>query len=388
MADAGALTGAVLVARGDTVLYQGAFGPADPSRGIPWTVSTPSAVASIAKPFTIIMIYQLMEAGRLRLTDTVVRWVPELPEAGRITIGMLMSHRAGIRHRVTTTADEQVPQTPATMMPRIAASSLLFEPGSQRAYSSMGYVVLARILELVTGKAYHQLLRELVLEPAGAIHSADAGDPAGFDAGAVPFQRIAADHLPGTIGEFSFLTGAGGLWSTNWDLRLVFRRLLAGGFGTAARARLVPSAAPTVWNGWTGGYRAVLQYDPRTGVLVSLTTNQMTGAGDLAIAGLGRLALGEEVASPVLPAPRVVELGDGVRRQIEGPYLMGPEQQVPLQFRNASLAQLGDYLLLPTSDSTLFSIPDYAEVRLVRGADGRVTALQWGAQGPRFNRPP
>ena len=73
MAEAGALSGVVLLARGDTVLYQGAFGWADRPGGRPMTVNTPSAVASISKPLTGIIVAGLVAQGRLSLDDRLNR---------------------------------------------------------------------------------------------------------------------------------------------------------------------------------------------------------------------------------------------------------------------------------------------------------------------------
>jgi CubicO group peptidase (beta-lactamase class C family) len=223
IADAGALSGIVLLARNDTVLYHAAFGWADRPGGTPMTITTPIAVASISKPLTGIVIATLVEQGRLALTDPLARWLPEFPSASRITIDLLMSHRAGVRHRVTTADQERQPRTAAQMVPLIAAQPLLFEPGSRRNYSSMGYVVLARVLELASGAPYGQLLDEIVLGPAGTIAS--------FDATRMESVKPARSFFMGGDGliaraqrDLSFLVGAGSLYSTPSDLFAVFER--------------------------------------------------------------------------------------------------------------------------------------------------------------------
>jgi hypothetical protein len=73
-------------------------------------------------------------------------------------------------------------------------------------------------------------------------------------------------------------------------------------------------------------------------------------------------------------------------RRASGRYEFQPGLLTPLEFASARTAFAGDYLLLPTSDTTFFSVPDYAEVRVTRNPDGTVSGLQWGAGGPMFPR--
>ena len=76
------ISGTVLVARGDEILYHKAFGEGN-------TTDTPFPVASLTKPLTIIMAMGMVEAGRLALTDTIGRWLTGFPRSDRITVQFL-----------------------------------------------------------------------------------------------------------------------------------------------------------------------------------------------------------------------------------------------------------------------------------------------------------
>ena len=382
---AGALSGSVLLARGDTILYQGAFGWADRPGGRKLTVETPIAVASILKPLTSSMSLILVGQGKLSLEDRVSKWFPLFPSADQISVEFLMSHRSGIQHRISRTGYDYEAQTASSMVPMIAAESLLFAPGKRRVYSSMGYVVLARILELASGKPYSQLLDELILAPAGARNSFDATRPGTLPFHAMPYFQGPDGEIRRPARNLSFIEGAGSLYSTPADLFAIFSMMDRGGYGSAARERQIRPAF--AWTGLTDGFRAVLQRDS-TGVVMIFATNFVNGSGDWILRDLPRIARGETITAPATPTPGVVSLRPEAMRALGGSYGFAPGLWTALEFVSPKAAFAGDYLLLPTSDSTLFSVTDYAVIRAERGTDGRVTGLRWGDGNLVFPRHP
>ena len=185
----------------------------------------------------------LADRGVLRLEDPVARWIAEFPNGSRITIAHLLAHRSGIPHRVTRLEDELMPQSAESMSRLIAGATLASEPGAQRLYSSAGYSVLARVLELATGKSYATLLRELVLAPADATTAVDATESQ------LETRPRAKGHywtprgpVPAAAMQLSYLVGAGSLWATPRDLFKVSRRVVDGGYSRAPRkARVRPT---------------------------------------------------------------------------------------------------------------------------------------------------
>src|SRR4029453_12397350 len=94
------LSGTLLVARGDRVLLERSFGFANHELRVPFTATTPTNVASITKPLTLIIAMRLLDEKRFSLSDTVARWLPEYVHGKRMTVEQLMNHTAGVPHRL------------------------------------------------------------------------------------------------------------------------------------------------------------------------------------------------------------------------------------------------------------------------------------------------
>jgi hypothetical protein len=104
--------------------------------------------------FTTVMILQLVEEGKLKLTDTLDTFFPQVPNAKNITIGQILAHRSGIPNvRRDQNSQGNVNTTPITkdeMLALIAKATPDFEPDSKQSYSNSGYFLLGLILEKLT----------------------------------------------------------------------------------------------------------------------------------------------------------------------------------------------------------------------------------------------
>ena len=81
------------------IRFENGYGLADIENAVPATASTVYRLASVSKPITAVATMQLVERGRLRLEDTVGRWLRDMPVALQpITVRQLLSHQSGIRH--------------------------------------------------------------------------------------------------------------------------------------------------------------------------------------------------------------------------------------------------------------------------------------------------
>jgi len=383
LVDDGYLSGTLLVARGDTVVYERAWGMADYELGAPNTVATRYNVASATKPLTQIMLLRLVERGVLAADDPVSKWIDGFPRGGEITVEMLARHQAGLPHRVTDDVDETRPKTAADIVARAKAAELLFPPGTDTSYSSAGYSVLARILELAGGRPYGELLEELVLDVAGAVHTSHPTSREVVPGRAAGYFVGERGVLNAPLRDLSFLVGAGSVYSTPRDLFLIQRTLVSGGYGQAARTQLVGETGLR-WNGYTNGFRAFADHSSETGLTVAFAGNVFSGAADLLRANIPRLAAGESVESPHVPSVEPVVPTEPARRRVEGAYRVGPSP-VELAFETPQRAVLGDWVLVPTSETTFYSPQDYATVTVETDEEGEVVALQWG-EGPRFPR--
>lgn len=173
MAEQGAFSGVVLLARDGKPIFNEAFGLANRERGAPNTPETRLDVGSITKLLTKIAIARLLEDGKLRLEDSILEHIPDYPDkdaAARITIADLLEHRSGLGDIFTDRWEsfaKDALREPRDFFPLFTGIPLGFEPGRGKRYSNAGYVVLGAIVEAASGKPYTEYVRAHVLAPAG-----------------------------------------------------------------------------------------------------------------------------------------------------------------------------------------------------------------------------
>jgi len=124
-------------------------------------------IGSITKMFTAVMILQLVDEQRLRLTDTLAKFYPQIPNANVITIEHLLNHSSGL-FNITRDADfarwSLQPSTQAQMLSRIQQHPADFYPGDDQAYSNTNYILLGYLLEKIEQTAYQDLLQKRIAQ--------------------------------------------------------------------------------------------------------------------------------------------------------------------------------------------------------------------------------
>ncbi len=296
-----------VLAGGD--LHELAGGVLHRGTGVRVTTDSLFLSGSIAKVYTATLVMQLVDAGLLDLDATVVSVLPEFatpdPEATRtITIRQLLSHTGGLTCDFTFDSGRG-DDCLATYVKAAGQVALDCPPGTALSYSSLGYVVLGRIVEVLTGQTWDQALKDRLLTPLGLGHSVTLPEEAlRFQVamshlgapGQDPDPAPAWDLMPRSAGPYGRVIVSAG------DLARFARMHLDGGRGVlsadavaAMRRREVDS--PDKWTvdadgwglGWTlydwngvFGYghdgAAIGQYSylrvvPHAGVAVALLTN-------------------------------------------------------------------------------------------------------------------
>ena len=168
-------SGCVLVARDETSIFRQAYGLANQRYGIPNRVDTKYNLGSCTKVFTKVAIMQLAENGALSLEDRVSRHLPGYPSgvADRVTISHLLNHSSGMGNfwNDRFEASKSRLRTVDDFVGLFAGDPLSFEPGSRVQYSNAGYVLLGKIVEVVSGRDYYDYVREHIYGPAGMENS-------------------------------------------------------------------------------------------------------------------------------------------------------------------------------------------------------------------------
>jgi CubicO group peptidase (beta-lactamase class C family) len=164
-------SGAVIVARGDTVLHRAAYGPADRAKGAPLTPEHRFRLASLSKQFTAAAVLRLQDQGVLGVDDPLCKWVQPCPEAWRpITLHHLLTHQSGVPDLMTRRDWPKLrfqEWTPAELAADSARLPLDFAPGTDVRYSNAAYNLLGSVVEKASGKPFAEQLRLDLLEPLG-----------------------------------------------------------------------------------------------------------------------------------------------------------------------------------------------------------------------------
>lgn len=224
----GRFSGAVLVAKGDRILFRQAYGLADREAGAPVEVSSRFRLASVSKQITAAAILRLQDEGVVSVDDPLCRWIQPCPEAwAPIRLRHLLSHTAGVPDLMAQANWGRRRVAPTTLTDLTTASSfyrLQFEPGTKIRYSNAGYNLLAAVVEAAAGMEFHAWLQATFFTPLG-MH--DTGYD-GSDTIVMGYADLAGGITPQPDANVSVITGAGALYSTVDDL-LVWNRALHGG---------------------------------------------------------------------------------------------------------------------------------------------------------------
>ena len=168
-AEAQGISGVFVVLSGDDVLVNRAIGWRDPSFRTPNDTSTLFYIASIAKQFVATAILKLEDEGRLRTTDSLARFFPEAPPDKRaITIDQLLSHTSGLaRYGWDAARRDWKVEDRVAGVKGILATPLGDPPGAQFSYQNTNYLLLAEIVERVTGQPFENYIDERLIRAAG-----------------------------------------------------------------------------------------------------------------------------------------------------------------------------------------------------------------------------
>ena len=156
----------VAVLRGDSVLLARGYGYANLELGVPASDSTVYQSGSIGKQFTATLVLMLVEQGRLRLDDPVLKYLPEGKSRWQgVTVRHLLTHTSGIPDYTDSAVDLHREYTEDALVRLAASLPLAFTPGTRWSYSNTGYVLLGALIHRVTGAFYGDLLRERIFQP-------------------------------------------------------------------------------------------------------------------------------------------------------------------------------------------------------------------------------
>ena len=306
--------GVVLVAKDRSEVLMQGYGKAVDQPASPFEPGSVVPIGSCVKDFTKVAVYQWIEAGKLKLTDTIGTFFSQAPADKRdITVQQLMDHSSGLPlgvgggDRALLTRDE--------FLKHVFAARLEFAPGTSERYSNAGFSVLAAIVEQLAGEPFDAYVQKRVLDPAGLRETGfltPKFDPArlahayadGEDRGTM----FDIPHL--ADGHGWAMRGNGGYLSTVRDMLLFYRAVRAAGAGGLLRDpehrdAVVSGRGPTVLAGSDLVSFFLFASYPGAGVEILMASNRAEWKAQQLLQRFEpALGLGGpgEASGPVLPA--------------------------------------------------------------------------------------
>lgn len=185
----------------DSILFSFTGGLADLEQQSSFSDSTTLHAFSVTKTFTALAVLQLEEAGKINLDDPVQNYVPDLPYKITFTIHQLLNHTSGLPNpiplRWVHLLDEHPGFDYSAFIDEVLTENdeLDNQPGENFSYSNVGYLILGRLIEKVSGEDYRSYIQRHIID------SLSLSPPAylGFE---IPDT---AKHAHGYIKKWSFL---------------------------------------------------------------------------------------------------------------------------------------------------------------------------------------
>ncbi|MGH1563238.1 serine hydrolase domain-containing protein [Mumia sp. DW29H23] len=395
------------VVRDGEVAWSGARGTAVHAGGTARaTADTQYRIGSITKTLTAALVLQLREEGALDLADTVGTYVPEGPFADA-TVRGLLSHAGGLPAEPAGPWWERSPGGPyADLVAANADATRVLGAGERYHYSNLSYGILGRVVEVLRGAPWREVLTDRILKPLGmsrTSYAATAPHADGFAVEALTGALVAEPHQDSVA-----MAPAGQLWSTpsdlcRWLAELACPTLLspasltamttpqsgdpdekgAGAYGLGLRLSVAGERVLVGHGGSMPGFLAGAYVDRDSGVGAVVLANTAYG---LDVGGLPRTMIETVLAHEPVIAPEWTptrEVPDAVR-ELLGTWHWG-HQPATMSYDGSVLALASEggraYTFAPAGPDTWTGLSGYQlgeTLRVVRREDGSVSHLDVG----------
>lgn len=400
-------SGMVMIARGDRILFQKAYGYANLEHRIGHRPDTLFHIASVSKPFTAAAILRLAERGEIDLHAPLSRIIPDYPRGDVLTVHHLLTHTSGIPN-INSFPEYDTLQyrrhSTAELVAWFRDKPLGFVPGARYQYSNSNYNLLAHIIERISGLSYGEFLRREIFTPLGLGHIGHPRDMAEVVPGLA--DGYATQGMTGLERaryiDWSVKTGNGSLYASGADLVRFVHALHRGRvLRPASLAASFTPHRPNVGYGWfltqannreirhingrQPGWAAQLDHYVADDVTIVVLSNTYSSVTTPIARAVGGMFFGEpyerfpNLSPPRPPAERIATL--------TGAYQFGPDYYVP----NARMTMVnhdGDLFaemegqspaaFIPLGGNRFMIRPYWVEAEFLFGENGQVSGLRIG----------
>jgi len=237
-------SGSVLVAKGNTILFEGTYGESNKKNNTKNNANTSLNLASVTKTFTAVAIAKLAEQGKLKFTDPISTFISEYPKdiADQVTIHHLLTHTSGIElddYKPFNEENDKAKNLEEMLKAQVTHIDSLnegrrknFKVLNKYDYSNEEFTLLGIIIERASGMSYEKCIEQNIFNPLNMKNSfADIQKVSNHQNIAIgyTYKDTESNFIGGTRhengGRGSFLGPAGGLYSTTRDLYTYFKAI-------------------------------------------------------------------------------------------------------------------------------------------------------------------
>lgn len=277
----GIFTGEVLISHNSEKVYYKQFGFADWKTKSPIDENTLFNIGSLNKQFTEEIIHQLVNENKLSYTDNLSKYLDLFPNepGNKITIQQLLDMKAGLGDYLRSPEFNELQFKDfslSELIDIIKREPLLFDPGTSKAYSNSGYVVLGAIIEKLTNESYEKNLIDRIVKPSGLEYMYYTREEKGRQMNRAYGTEINSDGNKTSFDDISNSTPAGGNY-TNINNLLKFTE--------AKLKNTLPSEKKYESGMFAGGtpfWNAVISHNEKNGYAFVVMANTGDIADELA----------------------------------------------------------------------------------------------------------
>lgn len=400
---------AVLVMRGDEVLYRGARGEADVEGDVPLAPGDRFRIGSVTKQIAAAGLLTLVDAGKVALEDPLSKYLPDYPGAAGITIEQLLNHTSGIKSytEIPGVMDGPIRRdlTTAQLVDYFKDETPAFAPGEAWAYNNSGYVLVGAVIEAASGQPWHEYLDQALFKPLGMKDTGYGADPAvvarqvkgyttGGPAPAAPIelsmtQPHAAGALVSTVDDLARWNRA--LHEGRVLKPATYERMITpagkakdAGYAYGLQTSSVRGAPTLQHGGGIPGFTAFLTYVPGPDLTVAVLHNSETPSPVQETSSISRRLAAAALGDPY-PAVKPVAVDVAVLKQYEGVYRVNPTTTRTVRVIDGTLTirrtDRAREDLTPIADDVFLYSDGFNRIRFERDAAKKVTAMRLWPEG-------
>jgi CubicO group peptidase (beta-lactamase class C family) len=385
---AGDFSGVVLIAKGDQVLIEKAYGKANFQHNVANQVGTRFRIASVSKTFTAAGIELLIVQGKLSLKDHLSKYVSGIPNGDSITVEHLLLHESGVGELDDPDVyRECLPN--GELLRRLRKVPPMFAPGSDDHYSNEGYFLLAMIVEKVSGISFDSFMQKNVFDPLRLKNTGSTclDPPYPNASGYIPGDK-AASVVPPPFPEAAHV-GSGSLYSNVEDLYTWLRAV-----DTNSNFSVDKFDYPYGWgkrnysgrdlieqSGMHEGFTSHVALYPKEHIYAVVLSNVQSGFFNRIPKDVEAVFFGGEPSRP--PEFKAAVVSVTTLQEYQGEY---KAESIPipqnLVLRDGKLStHWGSYpflrVLTPTGKDEFFLRDEYAKVKFERAGKGSIASMVW-----------